>query len=364
MLINYLVYLLGKFSKGGGIIIALSMKRQAIKDILDFKGSEYIPRMINAVSISLANSDYPIPELMTDPRKFADTFMKTRRKYGFDGLIVGLNTGVLGDIAGHMINDDGNVSMDGEEVVSSVEDLNQLKKYDPDSSASLNHVLEVIKIMREEEPDEPIYIIDSNPAHTSTNLIGTQRAFRMMRKDPDSYIEITKAIIDPMFQAIERVIDAGVDYVWSPNPSISGYCISADAYRDYCHEHISKYNKRIKDTGSKLVIHTCGIYDDRFQYVLDEHGDCWHIADTDMKKVKDLYGDKVALMGNVPSVSYMMNGTVEEVYDRAYSDCMVGGYDGKFILSADCDIPPSSPAENIAAVLRAADDAQKEIHGK
>ena len=112
------------------------------------------------------------------------------------------------------------------------------------------------------------------------------------------------------------------------------------------------------------MIHTCGPYDDRFDLVLKESGDAWHISDTQTKKVKDEYGDQVSLMENIPCVSVLMEGTPEEVYKYAYQECMDGARDGRFILSGDCDVSPMTPDENVMAAVRAAKDAEKVLFGK
>lgn len=52
-----------------------------------------------------------------------------------------------------------------------------------------------------------------------------------------------------------------------------------------------RFMKRMREeVDCKVVLHTCGLYDDRLDLVLDEHGDAWHLADTSTKKIKDLYG--------------------------------------------------------------------------
>lgn len=103
--------------------------------------------------------------------------------------------------------------------------------------------------------------------------------------------------------------------------------------------------------------------DDRFDLVLKESGDAWHISDTQTKKVKEEYGDKVALMGNIPCCSVLMEGTEKEVYEYAYQECMDGAKDGRFILSGDCDVSPLTSDENVIAVVRAAKDAEKVLFG-
>ena len=79
----------------------------------------------------------------------------------------------------------------------------------------------------------------------------------------------------------------------------------------------------------------------------------------DFEKVKEEYGEYVALMGNIPCCSILMEGTEQKVYDYALQECLDGGYDGRFILSGDCDLSPLTPDENIVAAVRAAKDAEK-----
>ena len=43
---------------------------------------------------------------------------------------------------------------------------------------------------------------------------------------------------------------------------------------------------------------------------------------------------------------------------------MDAAYDGWFILSGDCDLPPQTPDENIRAAVRAARDAEKVLFGE
>ena len=43
---------------------------------------------------------------------------------------------------------------------------------------------------------------------------------------------------------------------------------------------------------------------------------------------------------------------------------MDAAYDGRFILSGDCDLPPQTPDENIRAAVRAAREAEKVLFGE
>lgn len=75
---------------------------------------------------------------------------------------------------------------------------------------------------------------------------------------------------------------------------------------------------------------------------------------TDMKRAKELLGDKVCLYGNVPSALYVY-GSPEEVdaYCKGLiEDCGPGG---GYILGSECEVPWDAKPENIRAMLRAAE---------
>ena len=182
-------------------------------------------------------------------------------------------------------------------------------------------------------------------------------------KNPELFRAISDYVEDAVVESCKVLTDAGVDFLWFPTPNFGGYCISRRSYEKCISESNIRALKRIKDDGAPIVLHTCGLYDDRFDLVLNESGDAWHISDTSTKKIKEEYGDKVALMGSIPCVSVLLEGTEEEVYQFSYKECMDAAKDGRFILSGDCDVPPSTPDENMRAAIRAAKDAEKVLFG-
>jgi uroporphyrinogen decarboxylase len=75
---------------------------------------------------------------------------------------------------------------------------------------------------------------------------------------------------------------------------------------------------------------------------------------TDMKKAKEIIGDKVCLMGNVPS-AMMVYGAPEEIdacCKQLIEDC---GKGGGFILGTECEVPWDAKRENVRAIIQAAE---------
>ena len=75
---------------------------------------------------------------------------------------------------------------------------------------------------------------------------------------------------------------------------------------------------------------------------------------TNMKKAKEVLGDRVCLFGNVPS-ALLCYGTPEEVDARCrqlIEDCAEGG---GYVLSGECETPWDSKPENVRAMVSAAE---------
>lgn len=61
-----------------------------------------------------------------------------------------------------------------------------------------------------------------------------------------------------------------------------------------------------------------------------------------------------AVMGNVPAVDTLLMGTPRDVEQQAARCARTAGPGGRYILGADCTSPRDTPAENMAAMFRAA----------
>jgi uroporphyrinogen-III decarboxylase len=75
---------------------------------------------------------------------------------------------------------------------------------------------------------------------------------------------------------------------------------------------------------------------------------------TDMRKAKEVLGDKVCIYGNVPG-ALLVYGSPQEVdlYCRDLIEACAGG--GGFILGSECEVPWDAKPDNVRAILAAAE---------
>jgi uroporphyrinogen-III decarboxylase len=113
--------------------------------------------------------------------------------------------------------------------------------------------------------------------------------------------------------------------------------------------------KDLAADGHFVVIHICGDTS-KILDLLAEYGTCGFDLDykTDAVKAKQTAGKSHVLCGNLDPSSVIAQGTVEQVREAARQLISIWKPGGRFILNSGCAIPPTTPPENIHALVSAA----------
>lgn len=291
-------------------------RKEQILRTLDGEYAGYVPVIPVANAFAAKWSGKPMGEIMSNPKLYAQTMIQCRKAFDYDGLWI--------------------------------------SGFDQDSK--LDGAKETIKIMKEEDPDQPIFAIVSNPASTAAVTMDVGKFYVSMIKEPEVVKKVIQQVTEPLVESVRILAETGVDVIWNPMPTLSGTCISRKLYESICRESNIYFNEQVKKCGIRLVAHACGKWDDRFDLLCQEGNHGIHVSECDFQQVCQKYGYEVCLMGNIPSVPVMLLGTPEEVYKRAFHDCTTALAYGTFILSPDCGMPPNVPYENVEAMCRAARD--------
>ena len=75
-----------------------------------------------------------------------------------------------------------------------------------------------------------------------------------------------------------------------------------------------------------------------------------------LTSVKSILGTEITLMGNIPPVEILAQGTSEDVYACAIKALTQGASQGRFLLSSGGGLAPETPIENLLAMQKALDD--------
>jgi len=154
--------------------------------------------------------------------------------------------------------------------------------------------------------------------------------------DPEGVHERAKKMMEDAIEWNKRRVEAGVDvgYMCSDYCYNSGPFLSPEMFSEFVTPYLAKIVEEAKKAGMYVIKHTDG----DIMPILDQLVSCKPhaihsldpMAGVDIKVVKEMVGDKVALCGNV-NCSFLQTGTDEELIQSAEYCITHGGKNGGYI---------------------------------
>ena len=176
--------------------------------------------------------------------------------------------------------------------------------------------------------------------------------------EPELFLELSEMYARNVLKKTEMIIDARPDSVLTGG-SGSITMQSPDIWDELSFPTLKKIIDSVSEAGIITGVHSCGkerhlidrlATETKINYVnpleLPPAGDC------EIGEIKGLYGDKIALMGNLHTTNTMLNGSRERVRLDSLRAIRDGGIGGGFVLSTGDQTPRDTPDENVTEMLR------------
>lgn len=228
--------------------------------------------------------------------------------------------------------------------------IGKLTVIDPYRDGRLKYYLEAMKIVQGRLADQvSVGNTVGGPFTTAAFLLGTENFLKELTRNPEGVRELMEIATESTLRFIDAVLDLGI----SPgiaDPIASCTLISPRMYREFVKPYTTRcQNRIIERAGSGSVMHICGktkgIWGD-----MVETGITALSLDNcdDIGELREAYGERVAVVGNVDPVGVIMQGTTEEIYE-AVRICIekAAGSPKGFILASGCDIPIGTEPQRI-----------------
>ncbi len=133
---------------------------------------------------------------------------------------------------------------------------------------------------------------------------------------------------------------------------------SPEIFDRYALPTIKKITKMCRQAGVATMLHSCGKEMHLIQRCAEETDlSCVNpleippMGDSTLSEAKRLYGDKIALMGNLHTTEVMLRGSVEDVKKAARQAIDDAAKGGGFILSTGDQCGRDTPDENLRAMV-------------
>jgi hypothetical protein len=209
---------------------------------------------------------------------------------------------------------------------------------------------------------EGVPVLSGGDVTTPYELLCGSRSLMEFSMDlfdiPEKVVAAMEAMVPHLAgKAIRNAGERGYPLVWVGGWQAAPSMLSPKMWRQFVWPYFSRLVREVVDAGLIALLHLDSNWTRELECFRElPKGRCIMALDgeTDIFKAKELLGDHMCIMGDVPA-SMLFLDTPDNVY--AYCTRLIRelGPEG-FILQSGCDIPANAKLENVQAMVAAAVD--------
>lgn len=138
----------------------------------------------------------------------------------------------------------------------------------------------------------------------------------------------------------------------------TGPFMSLSHFKEFCMPGLKIVSKAAKHAGLKFIKHSDGYVWPLLDCLIGElQADAYHpsepVAGMDIRKVKEVYGDRTCVIGNIDCSHLLPFGTEKEIEDAVRQCVEENKPGGGYILSSSNCVHAAIPLKNLLAMIRA-----------
>ena len=299
----------------------------------------------------------PLGRFLTDAHTMARVIVDGYHRFGYDG--VQLSLGVTGEaeaLGARVDQPDDASPVLRQHLLADDADLDALRGRDPCTGGRMPMFADAVQQVVETIGAEAFVLATlRGPLLTASQLRGVEDLLVDMIERPDAVARVLDFTTEVAVRLGRRWLDTGAHGVLLGEATCSPNFISPALYRDLVHPHHQRLVSELKRAGWQAVgLHICGgtlpIIDDVVATGVDFMDVDYQVPAGDaLARV----GGRMALRGNLDPSALFRFGTPDDIR-TATADLCAAVRDARWITSSGCDIPPGTPAENIAAFVQGA----------
>lgn len=206
------------------------------------------------------------------------------------------------------------------------------------------------------------------PLTTAWLLMGYENICYALYDDPGLLETVFRISTEFFTEAARRSVEAGCDAIWVSEDlgSSSGGFFSLDHYRRYILPPFAELVESIHQLGVPVLLHACGrisgYLDDLAQTPIVSIHPLQRTAGMDLRTVKERYGDRFCIIGNIDSSGVLPYGAPAEVAAQVREAIDIAAPGGGFILASDHSLHDGIPVENIVEMFRVGAEYGREFY--
>jgi uroporphyrinogen decarboxylase len=279
------------------------------------------------------------------------------KTFGHDVILIENGTAALAEACGvEAIYPSNSAPVAKKPAIASLDEVDRLQVPDPYKDPLLSEVLKATRIVAREIGDRAFVMgrADAGPFSLACEIRGMSE-FMMDLIQPEKADKIFQ-LLEFCLQASRRYAVAQMEqgaHATSIGDSTSGPdLISPRTYRRFAWPYARRLVEDLKAQGIPLAYHICGNATPIIDDMVASGAAILEIDQkADMAACKAASLGRTTLLGTVDPSEVMALGTPELVREKAQAALDVLAPGGGFILGPGCALPPTTPEENIHALV-------------
>ena len=239
--------------------------------------------------------------------------------------------------------------------IKSEKDLESYQSPDPDAEFRFQQIQKWVKRYKGERAIVA-FVTDHNSL--TSDLLGFSERLMAFYTNPELVLQVHQIVLDYQLRYIKNVITAGADIIfivgdWAYK---NGPMFSLEHYHKFVFPPFKAMVQVAKESGAYVIKHSDGNCWAHLDSIIETGADGFHpidpMAGMDIGEVKQKYGDKLCLMGNVNCATTLSFATVEEVRQETKDVIRKAGVGGGLIVSSSNSIHSAVKPENYLEMVR------------
>lgn len=237
-------------------------------------------------------------------------------------------------------------------------DWNRIVLPDPHASWRTEEIKNAVKEAHRGRGDDIAVVAGMRSAFSVLYIsMGLSNLSMALYDDPGLIVEMAEALCDFWTESAVQACELGADAVFIANDmGLNNQTIlSPDDLRTYFFPSLKKQVQAIKQTGVKVILHSCGNVNSILSDIVDTGVDALNnlqvIAGMDIERVKKEYGDKLTLIGNVDCTNIMTSDDPHMIESAVIETIRKAASGGGHILATDHSFHKGIPLRNVDCFL-------------
>jgi len=332
---------------------------ERITSVLGGERPDRAPVMLHNFMMAAREAGVTMKAFREDPRRMADVFIRAVETYGYDGVLVDLDTATLAGALGVPVElpEDEPAICHGARLTSLAE-VDDLEPPDVAREPRVAVWLEAVRLLVRHF-DREIHVrgnCDQAPFSLASMMRGA--ADWMMDLMDEGNRERAERLLDHCaaagLQFVRLMAATGAHMVSSGDSPAGPDLVSPRIYREFA----LPWEKRLADEAHRLglpyALHICGRTDRILEDMLATGADALELDyKTDARLAHGRMKDRAVFIGNLDPSGLLALGTPDRVLAKTRELLAIFADTPRFILNAGCAIPATTPGENLRAMIRA-----------